>query len=223
MNTLSKQKELSKMTLIKELDPSIESRVVWFRHMQETQPVRYRPEYNLWEVFRYKDVQQVLLDYSSFSSEYSQPEGLPFVLGKSDPSHHRQLRALVTKVFTPRRIEELTPSLSKIVDGLLELVIARGKMNVVTELAYPLPVRVIIEMLGLPPADQERFRKWAYQLSGQSMGAWNPDHNELLYYFSDLLNKRKRDPREDLISALLAAEENGAHLTRQEIIYMCLE
>src|SRR5579864_4125755 len=220
---MSKQKEVSRMTLIKELDPSLESRISWFQHMQKTQAVRYRPEYNLWEVFCYKDVQQVLLDYDTFSAENGQPESLPFVLGKSDPPHHRQLRSLVSKVFTPRRIEELTPRLSKIVDELLERVIAKGKMNVVTELAHPLPVRVISAMLGLPSADQERFRKWASQLSGQSMGAWKLDHSELLNYFSDLLDERKRDPRDDLISALLTAEENGAYLTHEKKLFLCVE
>jgi cytochrome P450 len=191
--------------------------------MQETQPIRYRPEYNLWEVFRYKDVQQVLLDYATFSAEKSQPEGLPFTLGKIDPPRHRQLRSLVSKAFTPRRIEELTPSLIKIVDELLEPAINKGKMNVVTELTYPLPVRVIAEMLGLPPEDRERFMQWSYQLLRHFIGVSTPDNGELIHYFADLFNKRKRDPRDDLMSVLLSAEENGAHLTREEIINMCLE
>ena len=201
----------SRDLLRSELGPSLESQVAWYHHMQETQPIRYRPEYHLWEVFRYKDVQQVLLDYATFSVEKSQPENFPSVLGRSDPPDHRRLRGLVSKAFI------------QIVDELLKPAIARGKMNVVTELTYLFPVRVIAEMLGLPPEDQERFRQWSYQLFRQIIGVSNSENNELLGYFSDLLDERKRDLRDDLISRLLVAEENGAHLTREEIIALCLE
>jgi cytochrome P450 len=191
--------------------------------MQENQPVRYRPEYNLWEVFRYEDVRQVLSDYATFSVDKRHAEGLPGTLGRYDPPRHRQLRSLVSKAFTPRRIEELTPRLIQITDELLERASASGKMNVTAEFTYPLPVRAISEMIGLPPEDQERFRQWSYQLFRQFLGVGKPENNELLQYFSDLLDKRKLDPRDDLISGLLAAEENGIHLTREEIISICAE
>jgi cytochrome P450 family 109 len=218
------QKEVSRSILDQELsDSSTESRVVWFQHMQETQPIRDRPEYNLWEVFRYKDVQQVLLDYTTFSVDKCLPEAFPCALGKSDPPEHRQIRSLVSKAFSPRRIEELRLRIGQIVDELLEQVSASEKPNLVTQLADPLPGRIIAEMLGLPRQDQERFQRWSNQLIGQMLGITNPDNTELITYFSDLLDERKRDPRDDLMSALLAAEENGTHLTRATILDMCLE
>jgi hypothetical protein len=70
-------KGVSRDILLSELDPSIESQIAWFHHMQETQPMRYRPEYNLWELFRYKDIQQVLLDHATFSIGHALPEGVP--------------------------------------------------------------------------------------------------------------------------------------------------
>jgi len=213
--------QLSRDLLRREPGPSLESQVAWYHHMQETQPIRHRPEYHLWEMFRYKDVQQVLLDYATFSIQ--KMDAFPDTIGTTDPPDHRRLRGLVSKAFTPRRIEDLTPRLIQIIDEWLEPAIARGKMDIVTGLTYPLPVRVLAEMLGLPPEDQERFRQWAYQLFGQFLGVSNPDHNEFRRYFSDLLNERKRDPRDDLISALLATEENGAHLTHEEIINLCLQ
>jgi cytochrome P450 len=224
-NNMSKEmpNRPSRNILYGELGASIESRVAWYHHMQETQPVRYRPEYDLWEVFRYEDVQQVLSDYATFASDKKRLESLPFVLGPSDPPQHRQLRGPVSKAFTPRRIEAQTPRLMQIVDELLESAIARGKMNVATELAYPLPMRVIAEMLGLPPEDQERSLQWSYQLVRQMIGIANLDNSELLHYFSELLNERKRDPRDDLISELLAAQENEACLTDEQIISICLE
>ncbi len=202
---------------------SSEERRAWFRHMQETQPIRYRPEYNLWEVFRYKDALQVLSDHAAFSVDQCLPEAFPCALGRSNPPEHRQIRSLVSKAFTPRRIEELTPRLIQIVDELLEQTRASGKMDLETSLAAPLPGRVTAEILGLPSADQERFQQWSHQLFHQLQGNTNPDNTELISYFSDLLDERKHDPRDDLISALLATEENGAFLTREEIINLCLE
>ncbi len=209
--------------LVSEGGPSIESRVAWYHHMQETQPVRYRPEYNLWEVFRYQDVQHVFSNYATFSVGTIWSEASRGVLVKNDPPEHHQFRRLVSKAFTPRRIEELIPRLIQIVDELLEPAMTRGKMDAVTGLAGPLPMRVIAEMLGLPLEDQARFRQWSYQLLALALGLANPDTSELIHYFSDLLNERKRDPRNDLISGLLAAQENGAYLTHEQIIEMCLE
>jgi cytochrome P450 len=191
--------------------------------MQETQPVRYLPEYNLWEVFRYKDVQQVLSGYATFSVETYLSEGVPFALSQSDPPEHLQLRSLVAKALTPRRMEELTPRLTQIVDEILEQATSSGKMHPVTELAYQLPVQVIAETLGLPLSDQERFRQWSHQLLGHVLGVEKPDNTEILHYFSGLLNERKCGLRNDLMSQLLAAKENGAHLTHETIIYLCLE
>ena len=130
---------------------AIERRVAWFHHMQETQPVRYRPEHNLWEVFHYKDVQQVLLDYSTFSVDNCLPETFPSALGRSDPPEHRQLRSLVAKAFSPSRIEELTPCLVKIVDEKLEQASTAEKINLVSALAHPLPIHVIARPMAYCP------------------------------------------------------------------------
>src|SRR5437764_8538544 len=153
------QNQPPKDVLIRDLGSSIESQIAWFHHMQETQPIRYRPEYNLWEVFRYKDVQQVISDSSTFSMRGSQQKGFPDALLVSDPPRHRQLRSLVSKAFTPRRVEELTPRLTQIIDKLLERAIVSGKLNMVTEFTHQLPVRVITEMLGLPLEVHELFHQ----------------------------------------------------------------
>ncbi len=227
-------KEVSKYAINNEiLTFSREERHAWFHHMQETQPVYYHPEYNIWQVFRYKDVRQVLSDHAIFSVQKCQPKSLPFTLLKSDPPKHGQFRSLVSKAFTPRRIEALTPCLTQIVDELLEQAYASGKLDLDAQLASPLPTRVISELLGLPLSDQERVQQWAYQLIDQ-LAAFqpqcseltdirNPDNIELIYYLSDLLHKRKSHPRDDLISALLAMEEDETFLTREEIINLCSE
>jgi cytochrome P450 family 109 len=216
------QKEPSMQVIMSELGPSVEERVAWYHHMQETQPIRYRPEYNTWEVFRYKDVQQVLFDHATFSSE-KKPTKVPFILAMTDPPRHHQLRGLISQAFTPRRIEELAAYLIQMVDKLLDPATVTGTMNFVSEFAYPLPVYAIARLLGLPPEDQEHFCQWSYQLLSQVVGVQDIDNTDLFRYFSDLLDERKRDPRDDLMSILLAAEENEPHLTRKEIISLCLE
>ncbi len=217
-------KKVSRSDLLRELVYPLEERLAWFHHMQATQPVHYRPEYNLWEVFRYKDVQQVLLDYGTFAADQRVSQAFPSALGKSDPPEYRQLRGLVASVFTPRRMEELTPRLIQIIDELLERASASGKMHLVMELVHALPTLVTIELLGLPPKDYKRFQQWSYELLRQFLlDMQNPDNPEILHYFSDLLDERKRDPHDDLISKLLVAEENGAPLTRETIIYLCLD
>jgi cytochrome P450 family 109 len=213
---------------VSESGSSAEERLAWYHHMQKTQPIRYRPEHNMWDVFRYKDVEQVLLDYDTFSIDRSLPEGFQAALGKCDPPKHRQLRSLVSKAFTPRRIEQLRPRLVRIVDELLEQASASGKMNLISVLAHLLPIHVISETLGLPPQDRERLHQWSSQLLHQlMMGVCNPDNTEILDYFSGLLNKRERDPCDDIMSGLLAAEEaaqeNETPLTRTEIIYICID
>jgi cytochrome P450 family 109 len=220
---IAKKANLTREVLQRELGPSAETRIAWFQKMLASSPVHYRPDYDLWEIFRYEDVQRVLLDHAAFSMEGSLPENFPSTLGLSEPPRHRQLRSLVSKAFTPRRIEELTPRLIEIIDELLKPALATGKMEVVSELTSPLPVRVIAEMLGLPAEDQERFRMWSYQLLEHILTSREADNSELFHYFSDLLEARKRNPRNDLMSALLAAEEDGEHLTREEILNMCLE
>lgn len=221
--TVQDKSELPRDTLRQTIGDSLEARIAWFRTMREQHPVHYNEDLQVWEVFRYTDVQQVLLDHADYSTNNTLPEHFPSTLGKTEPPRHRQLRSLVSKAFTPRSIEALTPRLVEIIDGQLEQAERSGKMEVMSELTYPLPVRVIAEMLGLPASDQERFRTWSYQLLDQLTRGTHPDNSELFHYFSDLLEERKAHPQNDLMSQLLAAEEDGVHLTRQDILYMCLE
>src|SRR5436305_15163392 len=107
--SIGRQNEPLGSRLVRALGPSTEERQAWFHHMQETQPVRYHPASHLWEVFRYKDVQQVILDSATFANE-SEP----------DPAQHRNRRGHMSCAFTSTRIEELHSLLIHIVDELLE-------------------------------------------------------------------------------------------------------
>ncbi len=203
-------------------DNSPEAQAAWYRTMQETMPVRYQPDYDLWEVFRYDDVQRVITEHSTFSAEillesFSDVGGL-----NSDPPDHRRFRTIAGKAFTARRVAQLEPRITAIVDEILEQSNTKGKLDIVEQLAYPLPVRVIGEMLGVPAEDKERFRTWSYQLLGLMPNQEDPTNSELNDYFSHMLDLRKKEPCDDLMSALLAAEMNGEHLTSEEVLQMCI-
>ncbi|HZR38479.1 MAG TPA: cytochrome P450 [Ktedonobacteraceae bacterium] len=200
-------------------DGSPEAQAAWYREMHANQPIRYQPEYDLWEVFCYDDVQRVLTDYRTFSAEilvenFPETEGM-----NTDPPQHGHYRGLVSKAFTPRRVTQLIPRVASMVDEILEQGSTDGWIDIVEQLAYPLPVRVIGEMLGVPTEDKERFRIWSYQLFGFLP---NQDNSELMNYFYDQLDQRAKEPSDDLMSALLAAEQDGARLTREEAAGMCV-
>ncbi len=203
-------------------DSSPEAQAAWYRTMHETMPVRYQPEHDLWEVFRYDDVQRVITEYSTFSAQILL-EGFSDVGGfNNDPPDHRRYRTIAGKAFTPRRVAQLEPRITAIVDEILEQGDREGKLDIVEQLAYPLPVRIIGEMLGVPVEDKERFRTWSYKLFGLLPNKEDPTHSELNNYFARMLALRKEEPRDDLISALLAAELNGESLTSEEVQNMCI-
>src|SRR5690242_12384713 len=122
----------------------------WYRQMRETDPIHFYPEYRAWQVFRYDDVLRVLSDSAVFSSSLGggqdRQDPLAASLVTTDPPRHRQLRNLVTQAFTPRSVAGLTDRITAIVNDLLDRVAAQGQMDVVDDLAYPLPVIVIAEM-----------------------------------------------------------------------------
>jgi hypothetical protein len=143
---------------------------------------------------------------------------------RMDPPDHTRLRSLVSKAFTPRTVETLRPRIEQIVEDQLDAVTSAGKMDVIRDLAYPLPVTVIAEMLGIPIEDRERFKHWSDEAI-RSLGFSDIDDarrsvqatRELRAYLEPIVEQRRREPREDLISALVAAEEQGDKLSTSEV------
>ena len=141
----------------------------WYQRQRQSAPVVRDPNSGLWSVFNYDDVQRALSDYAVFSSAAGRGEDgdrdpLGMSMISADPPRHRRLRALVTQVFTPSAVARLEPRISSLVDELLDTAIARGDqtMDVIDDLAYPLPVIVIAEMLGVPSADRAQFKPVSY-------------------------------------------------------------
>jgi cytochrome P450 len=143
-----------------------------------------------------------------------------------DGRRHRRLRGLVSKAFTPRRVEALRPRVEALVDELLERMAGHSEPDLIRDLAQPLPTFVIAELLGVPAADHARFRAWSDALvelldplSGHE-GLDPPKRatRELSAYMRELLAERRRAPREDLLSAMSEAEEEGDSLSEGELV-----
>ncbi|MHB8670379.1 MAG: cytochrome P450 [Acidimicrobiales bacterium] len=145
-----------------------------------------------------------------------------------DPPDHTRLRGLVSKAFTPRVVEKLRPRIVELVDGLLDAALERGSLEVIEEFAYPIPVVVICELLGVPASDHEKFKGWSRSLAR----ALDPDvvlPVEVLehrleameafhHYFRELIDRRRAEPQEDLLSALVTAEDEGDQLSEDELL-----
>jgi cytochrome P450 len=195
----------------------------WFRVMRESAPVYFEQRNSMWNVFRYNDVQKVLTDYTKFPSQFigsNQP--LDASLISTDPPRHKQLRSLVSQAFTPRTIERLAPRITTIVNELLDNVVPVGKMDIIHDLAYPLPVIVIAELLGIPHEDRERFKHWSDQVVGAVPTEDKDPQREMGEYFLWMIEQRRKEPRNDLISALLAAQIEGQHLNVEELLGFCI-
>jgi hypothetical protein len=216
-----------------------------YRRLRETTPIRRNRWQGSWLLSRYEDVAAVLRD-PRFTTD--RRDLLPFRMMRRasrrhpdfvnlldrnllilDGEEHRRVRGLVSKAFTPRRVEALRPRVEAIVDELLDAVAAKGQMELVHDLAHPLPVIVIAELLGVPLADRERFRGWSNDvvqildlLSGREglSPAWRGAQG-LAGYFRELLAERRRAPQDDLLSAMLVAEEGGRALGEADLLSLC--
>jgi cytochrome P450 len=145
----------------------------WYRIMRECYPIYYSSEFHSWFVSRYDDVQNVIDDTATFSSEksiWSRPGADPSKSIKTllwtDPPRHRQLRTLINQAFTPRTIANLAPRITQIVHSHLDAVEAQGTIDVIKDLANPLPIIVIAELLGVPIQDQRQFKQWSDRIVG---------------------------------------------------------
>src|SRR5437667_2250816 len=185
--------------------------------MREAHPVYYHPQYQFWQVFCYDDVQRVLSDYAAFSSVFGGGGERRDPLGSSlismDPPRHRQLRNLVTQAFTPRSVAQLSERITAIVKQLLDQVAPAGHMDIIDDLAYPLPVIVIAEMLGIPQEDRQRFKLWSDAIVGSDYPEEGDPQVAMSEYFLTMIEQRSRERQDDLISALLDAQIDGQHLS----------
>jgi cytochrome P450 len=214
-----------------------------YRRLREEDPVHQSP-LGFWVLTRYEDVVASLRDprmikepIAAFVAQRFGLQAPPLGMGLSmldrDPPDHTRLRGLVSKAFTPRVIEQMRGHIQQIVDGLLDKVEGEPGMDLIEQFAYPLPVIVICEMLGVPVADHERFKGWGLDIArGLDAIMLPPDspvaersvlaRRALADYFRGLIAERRRSPREDMLTGLIAAEEAGDKLTEDELLATCI-
>lgn len=215
-----------------------------YAEMRENEPIFQQPgldgETMLWFVTSYELIDQILSDprfvrdmHLAITDEQRAQLNEPpphvamidnHMLNK-DGADHRRLRTLVTKAFTPKAIREMRGRIEEIANRLLNGVIEDGEMDLVEQFAYPLPITVIAELLGIPMEDQHKFREWTHAFIAPAMDKETQDKfrqlmMEFINYFNVLLDERRKNPQDDLISGLLQAEEEGDQLSREELFSM---
>jgi cytochrome P450 len=216
-----------------------------WRRLRETAPLVRIRLLGGWATARYAEVECVLRD-PSFSTDRSAAPMMAAMqratrsapdlrnlfeenLLMIDGPRHTQARGLVGKAFTPRRVEQLRGRIETIVEELLDRAAARGSMDVVRDLARPLPGIVIGELLGTPAADRDMLLRWSAQLA-ELLDPLSGRHGldppreattAAAAYFRRLLAERRAEPRDDLLSAMLTAEENGKSLSEAELLALC--
>ncbi|AUA12363.1 cytochrome P450 [Streptomyces sp. SID8382] len=201
-----------------------------------------------WLIPRHADVSALLRDrrlgrtylhrfsHEEFGRTAPPPEHEPFHTlndhGMLDlePPDHTRLRRLVSKAFTPRTVEALVPTIQRLAGELVDSFVASGGGDLIAAVAEPLPVAVIAEMLGIPPADRPALRPWSAEICG--MYELSPSEEtarravrasvEFSAYLRGLIDERRKSPADDLISGLIAAYDEGDRLTEQEMISTCV-
>jgi cytochrome P450 len=223
------------------LDPEVLANPYPLYHrLRSEDSVHWDPFLHAWVVTRYKDVVTVFQHFSA--NRTPTPEQLAS-LGLSalkplaqvmvhqmlflDPPAHSRIRGLASKAFTPRRVEILRSHIQDITNSLLEAVQANGHMDVIADLAYPLPAIVTAELLGVPSSDWKQLTAWSADFA-QVLGNFqhNPNHaakvirslEKMIIYFRAAIRETKKHPREGLINALMTAELDGDRLSEDEVI-----
>jgi hypothetical protein len=203
-----------------------------YRRLRDEFPVHHNPELRFWTLSRYDDVLEALQAPDRFISGKGVAVGVPDggeeytgvpLLITTDRPRHTQLRALVSRAFTPRRVAQLEPRIRAIARSLLDDVADRREFDLVEGFSGPLPTIVIAEMLGVPASDQKWFKEKSVAVAQFDPTAPRGDLDrgpaiELGTYLAEVLEQRRREPRDDLLSALLAAEIDGEQLSSPELI-----
>jgi cytochrome P450 len=203
----------------------------WYAQVREASPVLHDPRSGMWMLFDYESVKRAMDDHQRFSSVVHPPTGrAPEWLVFLDPPRHSKLRAIVMRTFTPRAISGLEARIHDLSRALLDQHIARGEMDLVDDYAGPLPVMVIAELIGIPIEDRPRFMRWSqaivnlsYAIVGgaaaaQALREHAPARAEMLAYLTELAERRRLEPRDDLLTRLVEAEVDGERLSMEDIL-----
>jgi cytochrome P450 len=209
--------------------------------LREHDPV-HRSPLEVWALFRYDDIVGVLRDSSlSVQVDNATPTARMQMFAEQapeerergahsilnvDPPDHTRLRRLVSKAFTPKMVHELRPRIQALVDDALEAMAARGEADVIVDLAFPLPFTVISEMLGMPDGNRDEVRGWSHTLTKTLDPILSPEEvdaalaaaNNMQSHIQDVLAWKRDHPADDLLTGLIAAEDEGDRLSEIELL-----
>ncbi len=198
-----------------------------YEELREHSPV-HQTAMNFWAISRYDDVSFVLKNHALFSSaamgvgQLGTTGAQTRSIISSDPPDHTQLRGLVNRAFTPRLVAEMEPRIREITRELLTRVAPLGHMDIVDDLAMPLPVTIIAEILGVESSQRDDFKRWSNAVVANPGAPADTDRTrdiaEFQQFFADVVEERRRAPKDDLVSALVRAEGESETLTNDEII-----
>ncbi len=229
------------LSLTRLLDPEVlADPYPLYARLREEAPVYFDPFLHTWVVTRYADVLKILLTFSA--DRTPSPEQLS-AMGMSaigpiaqvmvkqmlflDPPAHTRLRSLAATVFSPRRVKILAEHIRSIADDLIDKVLAKGRMDVMCDIAEPLPAIVTAELLGVPVEDHDQLKEWSKDFA-EMLGNYQHNPNriprvlksteEMTKYFRARIADQKDHPQEGLIQCLLSAEVDGDRLSEEEVI-----
>jgi pimeloyl-[acyl-carrier protein] synthase len=218
------------------------------KRLREEAPVWYCKETKYWVASRYAEIHAILRDLSYEKQIFRWKHNpSPFLMNliphvKSlrnassnwmlnlNPPDHTRVRSLVNKAFTPKVIQELRPQIQTIADELIILAEAKGSIDLMADYAFPLPIAVIGFMLGIPMTDREHLKHWSDHLVGLvggmrdvfSLMRAGKAIEELADYLRPLIEARRKQPKDDLMSVLVQAEEEGTKLNTDELVSNCI-
>ncbi|MER5647982.1 cytochrome P450 [Streptosporangium sp. NPDC002524] len=210
----------------------------WLRGRHPDQQVSFDAATGMWNVFGHPEALRILGDPKTFSSDTARvlpslemtSEGM---LTQMDPPEHGKLRKLVSHAFTPKVVADLEPRIAELTHELLDQVADPDRLELVTDLAYPLPVIVIAELLGVPGSDRHLFKQWVDRMfentqqfslveqseeQERSITVAMEQFKHLADYIGEHADDRRRHPRADLLTKLVEAEVDGERLTQAEVV-----
>ena len=190
-------------------------------------PVHRMRLMDAWVLTNYEDVDMVLRDHRRFGNEGRDFGYIPYIsMLDLDPPAHTRIRSLVSRGFTPRSVAALEPRVRQRVDELLDALEGRHRIDLIQDFAFPLPIIVIAELLGVPPEEREQFNEWSNIVSLTVDPLLNETQisqvrrtiGELFEYFDSVAQARRQNPQDDLVSVLANAEEDGERLSREDLL-----
>ncbi|MDE2779230.1 MAG: cytochrome P450 [Chloroflexota bacterium] len=198
-----------------------------YEELRRKDPVHRMRLIDSWVLTNYEDIDLVLRDHRRFGNEGRDFGYIPYIsMLDLDPPVHTRIRSLASQGFTPRSVAALEPQIRRRVDELLDALEGRDRIDLIREFAFPLPVMVIAELLGVPPGDREQFNEWSNVvaltvdplLNEAQVRQVRQAIEELFDYFDGVAAARRKNPQDDLVSVLANAEEDGERLSREDLL-----